>query len=242
MNGEGAKRLAHDELGKPTAATIAKPRTTQQMETDQLIRAIAADAQDPRLSMRNAWSMAVALAAAMAALAFFAMLGPRQDIAEAAQTYRFLFKFVITFALAAGALKVLVALSRPGTDVVRLARWLFVAPALLAVAVLLELFALPSSQWANSLVGSNSRICLTFIPLIGILPLAIFLIALLHSAPTRPALAGAVAGLSAGGLASSFYAAQCTDDSPLFVLAWYTIAIVGLMLAGALVARRVARW
>ena len=38
-----------------------------------------------------------------------------------------------------------------------------------------------------------------------------------YGVPTRPALAGAVAGLLAGGLAASFYAAHCTDDSPLFV-------------------------
>ena len=31
----------------------------------------------------------------------------------------------------------------------------------------------------------------------------------------------------AGGIAATLYAAHCTDDSPLFVATWYTIAIAG---------------
>ena len=85
-------------------------------------------------------------------------------------------------------------------------------------------------------------ICLTFIPLIGLGPLGLFIAALRYGAPTRPGLAGAVAGLAAGGLAATFYAAHCTDDSPLFVATWYTIAIAALALVGAVAARRFARW
>ena len=84
--------------------------------------------------------------------------------------------------------------------------------------------------------------CLTFIPLIGIGPLALLLIALRHGATSHPALGGAVAGLAAGGIAATFYAAHCTDDSPLFVATWYTIAIAILALIGAIGARRFARW
>jgi hypothetical protein len=46
----------------------------------------------------------------------------------------------------------------------------------------------------------------------------------------------------AGGIAATFYAAQCTDDSPLFVATWYTIAIAGLALIGAATADRFAHW
>ena len=66
--------------------------------------------------------------------------------------------------------------------------------------------------------------------------------ALRHGAPTRPVLAGAVAGLAAGGLAAAFSAAHCTDESPLFVATWYTIAIAMLAALGAMLAPRVARW
>jgi hypothetical protein len=55
-------------------------------------------------------------------------------------------------------------------------------------------------------------------------------------------LAGAVAGLLAGGLAATFYAAHCFDDSPLFVATWYTIAIIILAALGALGGRFFVRW
>ena len=71
---------------------------------------------------------------------------------------------------------------------------------------------------------------------------AVFLAALRYAAPTRPVLAGAVAGLLAGGVASTFYAAHCFDDSPLFVAVWYTLGVSILAVAGALLAPRVARW
>ena len=63
-----------------------------------------------------------------------------------------------------------------------------------------------------------------------------------YGAPTRPVLAGAAAGLLAGGLAATFYAAHCFDDSPLFVAVWYTIAIAVLTILGAIAGRLFIRW
>lgn len=119
---------------------------------------------------------------------------------------------------------------------------LAVAPALIAMAVVVELVLLPPEIWPTNAVGANSLVCLTYITLIGIGPLGIFLLAVRHGATTRPALAGAVAGLLAGGIAATFYAAQCTDDSPLFVAIWYTLAISILALIGGAVAYRFCRW
>ena len=76
----------------------------------------------------------------------------------------------------------------------------------------------------------------------GIGPLALFVAALRHGAPSRPGLAGAVAGLAAGGIAATLYAAHCTDNSPLFVATWYTLAIAILTGTGALAGRAFARW
>ena len=90
--------------------------------------------------------------------------------------------------------------------------------------------------------GKNSLVCLTYVPLFGIGPLALFVLGLRRGAPTRPGLAGIVAGLVAGGIAATFYAAHCTDDSPLFVLAWYPIAIGMLGVTGALVGRFLVKW
>jgi len=212
------------------------------METDELIKALAADTRRSGISMARAWSGAALAAVAGAATVFLILLGPRTDIASAAQTVRFLFKFLVTIALAVSAFGLLRVLSRPEADARLALPRLAVAPALLAAGIVAELVVSSPGTWSAKLVGTNSLVCLTFIPSIGIGPLALLLLALRHGAPSRPALAGAMAGLTAGGIAATFYAAHCTDDSPLFVATWYTIAIAALTLLGAASAHRFARW
>ena len=212
------------------------------MDTNELIRTLAADSRRPATPLSTAWWAATGLAIALAAAAFFAMLSPRPDIATSAETYRFVFKFLVMITLAASAFRCARALSRPGENWRKAIPYLAVAPALVAMAVVAELVALPSDIWSATFIGTNGVVCLTSITLIGLAPLVIFLRTLHYNAPTRPALAGAVTGLLAGGIAATFYATQCTDDSPLFVAAWYTIAITMLAIFGAVGANRFARW
>lgn len=192
--------------------------------------------------MSRAWTSALAVAVVVAALAFFAAVGPRPDFALAAESWRFLYKFAVTLALFATGLWALVALARPGMRSRRRLSALLLAPCLLVAAILVEIAAVPTDQLGSRLIGDNAMLCLTFIPLIGIGPLAAFLFALRHGAPDAPSLAGAVAGLVAGGLAATFYAAHCTDDSPLFVAVWYALAILLLAAVGALCAHFVVKW
>lgn len=212
------------------------------MDTGRLIRGLASDAKLTSPQLPAIFAAAVAVACAVAALAFFGMLGPRSDIALAASTPRFLFKFVVTLALAGTAVAAGVAGSRPGAPLERLLPFLAAAPLLAAAAVVVEFFTVEPSLWAARWVGTNAVVCLTFIPLIGIGPLAVLLLAMRRGAPTRPRLAGALAGLAAGGIAATFYAAHCTDDSPFFVATWYTLAVALLTAAGALAGSRILRW
>jgi hypothetical protein len=177
---------------------------------------------------------AAGLAIALAAVVFFVMLGPRPDFAAAAETPRFLFKFVVAIILAVSAFVVARSVSWPEETWDKAAPYLAAAPVLIVLAAIMELLVLPQSEWSAKLIGANSIACLTFILLIGIGPLVILLLALRLGAPTRPALSG--------GIAAAFYAAHCTDDSPLFVATWYTIAIAGLAVIGAAGADRFARW
>ena len=212
------------------------------MDTDRLIAAMAADGATRPPPMRTTWVAALGVGAVLAAIAFAGLIGPRPDIDQAAQTLRFLFKFVVTLALLATSMLALASLARPGASLRSRLLLLLVAPALLAAAVIAEMAVIPAEYLASRAIGTNAAICLTFIPLIGLGPLAAFLVALRRGAPTRPMLAGAVAGLCAGGLSATFYAAHCTDDSPLFVALWYPLAIALLAALGAIAARRVARW
>jgi hypothetical protein len=212
------------------------------MDTSELITALAADTRRNLIPLPAMWWGAFAMAIAIAAAVFFATLGLRPDIAAAAGTVRFLFKFLVAITLVASAFGCIRTLSRPGFPSHRAMACLTAAPALIALAVIAELLVLPSISWSATMIGTNSTVCLTYIPLIGVGPLAVLLLALRHGAPSRPVLAGAVAGLLAGGIAATFYAAQCNNDSPLFVAVWYTLAIASLAVLGAVAARRFARW
>ena len=212
------------------------------MDTRNFIKALAADIRAPRRSLSSIWWGATGVAVSLAAIVFLATLVPRPDIADAAETPRFLFKFVITVTLTVTAFILARALLRPEETGRKIAPYLAIAPVLTAAGVVAELFVLPQDIWSARLIGTNSMACLFLIPMIGIGPLAVFLLALRHGAPARPIIAGAVAGILAGGIAATFYALHCTDDSPLFVASWYTIAIGGLALAGAVGADRFVRW
>jgi hypothetical protein len=211
------------------------------MDTESLIRTLALD-KARTIPMTRTWALAAVVAAIVAAAVFWISIGPRPDIADAAGTVRFLFKFVVTLFLFATALWALAALARPDAKPRAVLPALLVAPSLLLIAVGVELMAIPADQIGQRWLGTNSMVCLTFIPMIGIGPLAVFLLALRHGAPTAPSISGALAGVVAGGLAATFYAAHCTDDSPLFVATWYTLAIGLLAIAGAVAGRLVARW
>ncbi len=211
------------------------------MRTDDLIAALAADHAVPPPALGRGLAAAVAAGAVVTLALFFWLLGVRPDAVDSAlHSPRFDFKFVVTGTLAVTAGFLALRLSRPGAP--QPLPLLLAAPLLLAVAVAIELLALPPGQWSESLFGTTWRACLMFIPLLSAGPLAAILIALKRGAPTRPALAGAVAGLLAGGIGSFVYAAHCPGDSPLFLAAWYTITILEMSALGALAGSRLLRW
>lgn len=211
------------------------------MKTDHLIELIAQDAS-VRPNLSNMLQQATIAAVMIVSIAFFSAIGFRPDIDSAMQTARFVFKFVITIALAATGSIAMFRIGKPGVPL-KLSAWSLLIPLALAIgAAIVELSVMPSETWGTRMVGHNSRLCLTIIPLLSIGPLACFLLALRHGAPTRPEFAGAVAGLASAGIAATFYAANCNDDSPLFVLLWYPIAISAVAVTGALVGRSFLRW
>ena len=212
------------------------------MKTNDLIAALAADAPARPMALGTIWTLALVPATLIALAVMYFTIGPREDIAAAATTGRFLFKFVVTISLAGSAFLLLDNLARPGASRPGQWRWLLLAPVLLGAAIVLELMVQPAEQWSMLTTGKNSLVCLVSVPMIGIGPLALIILALRRAAPTRPALAGVIAGVVAGGIAATFYAAHCTDDSPLFVATWYTLAIAMLAVIGGVAGKLFARW
>jgi hypothetical protein len=211
------------------------------VKTEDLISALAADGRQTG-NLGRSLLIALVAGSLVAGVAFFATLGFRHDIDSAMHTIHFLFKFVLTLSLAVAAIAVVWRIGRPGVPLT-LPAWLLAIPVLLLVAaVAIEMMMLPEADWSARMIGRNWMHCLLAIPALSFPTLAALLYVLRDSAPSNPALAGAVAGLVSAGVAATYYASNCTDDSPMFVATWYTLAVAMVTVAGALIGGRLLRW
>jgi hypothetical protein len=212
------------------------------METEQLIRTLAADNPTRERPVGSVLALALLAAAPVSVIMFMMALGVRPDVMTAMHNPFFDLKFVVTLALAISAIVVGLHLSRPEASI-RGWGWLLLIPAgIIAAGIAGEMMMPQRLPMMTRLVGNNSRICMTSIPLLSLPLLAGALVALRHGAPARPALAGAMAGLISAGLAATLYASHCTDDSPLFVATWYPIATAMVTAVGALIGAKVLRF
>jgi hypothetical protein len=210
------------------------------MKTENLVEALVADRGSGK-RMHLALAGALALGGLASLALFFLAIGVRPDIAQALVTWRFDLKVGMVLLALLVAFGLCLALSRPVTFD-HPGRRLLPLLALAVVAVAIELVILPSASWASRLVGSNAVPCLIEIPTLALAPLAAMLLALRSSAPASPALAGAAAGFLAAAVGAALYAFQCFDDSPLFVVTWYTLAALPVVALGAAVGHRLLRW
>ena len=213
------------------------------METDQLIRSLAADNAHHARPVGFNLALALLVAAPVSLALFFAELGVRPDVMTAMRNPFFDLKFAVTLALAISAIAVSLHLSRPEASLQGWAWLLLLIPvAVLVAGIAGELMMPQRLPMMTRMVGKNSLVCLTAIPAMSLPLLAAALAGLRHGAPARPAVAGAIAGLVSAGLAATLYASHCTDDSPLFVAVWYTVATALVTAIGALAGSRVLRF
>lgn len=212
------------------------------MKTDDLINAIAADAVTPRMPISRVMWIAAGVGLIFAGLGYALMLPVRPDMPQALNDWHFLMKWAFSLTLLATAMALVFTLARPFTAPARKWLLLLAAPLVLMAGVGAELVSLPSDAWMPTMIGTNALACIVYVPIISGLPLAVMILALRHGAPERPALAGAVAGLAAAGMAATFYATHCQNDSPLFLMAWYVLATIIVAGIGALLGARLLRW
>lgn len=202
--------------------------------TDDLIHDLAGRAGEggDAASLRRLLLLALVLSGAVATLMVWTLFGFRDDFAAMARGAPFLFKAGGAIVLAAGAF---------------LLAWRAILPASGPLSVLLLipglapflLFALLDPAGLDNL---SSFWCSVDIGILSLPALALILAAMKRGAPTRPAMAGAVAGLLAGSLAAAAHALACRNDHGLSVLLWYGLAIALLSGLGSLIGRRVLRW
>lgn len=208
------------------------------MNTDDLIRTLSADTVVPASPVARLLWVLPAMGVALAGL--WATEGLRADLATALQNPISALRIVLTVALGALALWAVVRLARPGA---RVRLWPLGGIAVAAAGLWVWAYAgVPDGGHQMAIQGKTLWGCLTTIPMLAVLPTAAVLAAVRQGAPTRPMLAGAIAGLAGGGLAAAIYALHCTEDSPLFYVTWYGTAIAGVAVVSSLIAPRLLRW
>ncbi|MFA5898164.1 MAG: DUF1109 domain-containing protein [Hyphomicrobium sp.] len=212
------------------------------MKTDDLINAISADTQAARAPINWIVWGGVAVGVVLTALLFSMLLSVRPNFEAALGDWRFLMKWAFSLTLLTTAVALTMRLARPQwvSDTTLLV--LLGAPLVLMAGIFAEMLTLPANYWLPTMVGDNALACVIYIPILSSLPLAAMIMALRQGAPSRPVVAGATAGLVAAGIAATFYATHCTNDSPMFLGAWYLLGTAIVTAAGALLGAKLLRW
>jgi len=213
------------------------------MKTDELITLLARDAApvDPGVLPRRL--SALALAGAVAALVIMVpWIGFRPDLPDAFADPTFWMKAIYTVGLGAAGFLLAERLSRPGANG-RLG-WTMAAACAAAIAALAaaQLVTMPSEQMPAAIMGGSWDSCPLLIFVLALPGLAAILSTMRRFAPTRTALAGAAAGLLAGGVSATVYGLHCDENAAPFVAVWYSLGVALTVAAGAIAGSRVLRW
>jgi hypothetical protein len=212
------------------------------MKTDDLIRALAADRQPAGPSPGFALGLAVLAGLAVSVVLFALWVGLRPNLASAMMSLPFMLKPLEMGLLVIASAALVLRLAKPGASARSAVLITAIAPAIMVAALAAELMTVPRSEWLVRLAGVHWYVCVMNMVLLALPMLAAILFGLRFGAPTRPALAGAAAGLLSGALSATLYISHCPDDSPIFVAAWFTLAIVIVTAIGALLGSRILRW
>lgn len=213
------------------------------MKTENLIQALAVDARTPPVPLGRTLSTWLLPGVVIAIGIYVVALGLRPHLLSlGADDPRIFFKIGLMGLFVCLAALLTLRLARPGAKLRGVSLALMIVPFLLLLGIGFELVTVPEADWGRRLIGHNAMSCLQSIPLLALAPFCALLLALRDGAPSRPALAGAAAGLFAGAIGATLYATHCPDDSPFFVAAWYSIGIAIMTVAGALIGARLLRW
>jgi hypothetical protein len=212
------------------------------MRTDDLI----AQLSDGLTPVKNGTVTRILLGATLLGLAgsvlvMLLVLGPRADLAGAMASFGMWTKLAYTFAIAAFGFWLVERAGRPGADMTRPA--LLLALPVLAIALLAAVqMQAPGADPHALMMGRSSRVCAWLVILTALPTLAATFWALRRLAPTRPALAGAGAGLFAGAAGAFVYCFHCFESAAPFIAVWYTLGIALTALIGAFLGSRLLRW
>jgi hypothetical protein len=210
-------------------------------DTDGLIHGLARQAGTGWLSGTSAFKLVLIVAALVSLGLSVAMvlllIGTRPDFAVAVHGAAFAYKVVSMLTLGLGGLFLASRAALPGSG--RLT-----ALALVPAVVLLAFRALTDHSGLSFLGSSEISVfeCVTTILVVSLPPLVVLLCVMRAGAPTRPALAGAIAGILSAALGACAYTLACKNDAGLFVALWYPLAVLAIAALGAAIGRRALAW
>lgn len=213
------------------------------MKTDKLIALLARDTVPvKRWTLPTRVGLFAILGAAGALVILVPWIGIRPDLAEAVIGMTFWMKAIYTAGLGFAGFALFERLARPGAK--GLVGWTLAA--LFAAAIvglaIYQLTSTPMDQMRAAFMGVSWDKCPWRIFILSIPGLVILLWTMRRYAPTRPILAGAAAGLLAGGVAATIYGLHCQETAAPFVALWYSAGVLLSTVTGALIGWRALRW
>jgi hypothetical protein len=213
------------------------------MKTDELINMLATGAApiEPDAGVRRV-ALALGWGLFGATLLMALLLGVRADLAQALRLPMFWAKLGVPAVATLAALQLARRLGLPGRGPGR-------APLLLSTLLLLAwtgaaavlLAAAPEAR-PQLIFGATWKTCPFNIALLSSPVFIGMFWAMKGLAPTRPALAGAAAGLLAGAAGAAVYALHCPEMAAPFLAIWYVLGMLIPALLGALLGPRLLRW
>ncbi|MCP3712153.1 DUF1109 domain-containing protein [Paraburkholderia sp. CNPSo 3274] len=213
------------------------------MKTRELITRLASDvAPVERNAVPRLLTRALLHGLAGSAVLLVALYGVRSDMPELILTTMFWVRLAFPLAIIAAAMKLAEALGRPGAllGLAWLAVALPVASMLLAAGSIL--LATPPGYRLELMLGTTWRTTTANVVLLSLPSLAVMTRAMKQLAPTHLALAGAGAGLLAGGQGLLVYSLYCSEMAVPFWGVWYMLAIVITTALGSAIAPHCLRW
>lgn len=206
--------------------------------TDDLIRHLAA-AHVPARYSPAAMLGGVAGLMLSGLVLYFAGFGLRSDLFAAWAHLPVQAKTVLPGLLSVLAIWLALRSARPEGRVVL---WPVLVPVLLAFMLAAYRIHTAEGPLLSETLGRTALACLGSIGMLSALPLALGIHVLRRAAPTRPVLTGALLGVAVGAGVAAGYALHCTEDSPLFFVSWYGLAITVTGGVGGWMGHRILRW
>ena len=213
------------------------------MKTNDLIAMLATEASaTPTVSPLRRCAKATAAGVAISLALVLTLWGLNPELNALAHTQAFWVKVVWLLLTCTFAVPVVMHLARPGVAAGRGVWGIAAALVGMAMLALAQVATVDADTGKQLMLGDSWQVCSASIAALSVPLLAALLWMLRGMAPTRPALAGASAGLMAGAMSGLVYSLHCPETAYAFLAVWYVAGMVVMTVVGALLGSRLLRW